>query len=671
MTERSSRLLSHTGAVDRDRRTLQERADQAARSLWADIQGKQIVLWLDNWYWEVYQADPETSNASQNVSAWAVLVVDNLTGSRLVTRSSRITSWTGHSTLLQLFGEVDSLGRSLTNTVSELGRRLTRVDQCPFQREDVRVPLDVKRPRIRSLQWQPWALSQLKVSSNLDMLKLMHEARAVQAHSGQPMPLLVDENVHYRLARLLYGSSYHPWDMAGYLRQVPVLYGVWHPYKHCLTVVYRAFFPVLAHLEAVGAPVVGSKVRAHRKVLYMEKVFAALFLTARDVQLQLESKIATVGSHVVPSGTDVATTSNQVPGSSETGSRLTHELLLSVQRLLQVYVPALFILGHKVRQCTWEGRPDGVVKGDTARDILRQCLLLQAHLQADWTAREEYVRSLGVALLMWQPWMDTLPGCCFVEESCEALLSRMASQCRTHTTLRGFDNTNRLFQSLPPPSGDARGSRGCIRQSLVQLYRQRLRCLISQPSDRPYPKLTTSSTGTWVAKFPHDWKAPASLREASNQANWVRCIQGAFALLTAPKEPTPEVTQWLDANVAKHVGPVPAGVRNVWTLRDQWMQARGIRIRTQTGSRLDTANQGTTATDTSLPIPITVHPNTEDDATQMSEPVSSVYQVPDDQEDVSQGYVSSGDTDGLSELGLLEVLEQDMLLIEDMGDCEQ
>ena len=240
LSQGSARALVPTGTVYRDRTTLLQRASEAVRARQQDVQGKQLVLWLDNWYWEVYQADPQFPNVSQNVSAWAVLVVDNQTGSRLTTRSLRFPEWGGHSTVLQLFREVDSLAANLVQTVPELGRRLDRMDQCGITRQQIRVPLDVQRPQVRSLQWQPWALSQLTVSSNLDLLKLMQEARFLQVTSTHTLPLLVDENVHYRLARFLYGSSYHPWDMAGYLSRIPVPYGVWHPYKHCLTVVYRS-----------------------------------------------------------------------------------------------------------------------------------------------------------------------------------------------------------------------------------------------------------------------------------------------------------------------------------------------------------------------------------------------------------------------------------------------
>ena len=62
-------------------------------------------------------------------------------------------------------------------------------------------------------------------------------------------------------------------------------------YKHTLTLVYRAFFPVFALLEFTGSPALGSTVRLQRKVLYMEKVFATLLLLGTTVRHQLEGAL--------------------------------------------------------------------------------------------------------------------------------------------------------------------------------------------------------------------------------------------------------------------------------------------------------------------------------------------------------------------------------------------
>ena len=52
------------------------------------------------------------------------------------------------------------------------------------------------------------------------------DAVDLQGHSGNPLPLLIDENIHYRVARLLYGAPYRGWNVAKKLKNVPLLYGV-------------------------------------------------------------------------------------------------------------------------------------------------------------------------------------------------------------------------------------------------------------------------------------------------------------------------------------------------------------------------------------------------------------------------------------------------------------
>ena len=70
------------------------------------------------------------------------------------------------------------------------------------------------------------------------------------------------------------------------------MYGIWHGYKHTLTVMYRAFLPLLANLECTGAPVVGGRVCGKRRIVTMEKMVACLLLVRPRVQDRLQQHIA-------------------------------------------------------------------------------------------------------------------------------------------------------------------------------------------------------------------------------------------------------------------------------------------------------------------------------------------------------------------------------------------
>ena len=82
------------------------------------------------------------------------------------------------------------------------------------------------------------------------------------------------------------------------LRHVPILYGVWHPYKHMLWVVHRTYFPIIAQLESLGEPQPGQRVVAHRRVANMERLFGGLLIAGYSVRdglvVRLRSREAAV-----------------------------------------------------------------------------------------------------------------------------------------------------------------------------------------------------------------------------------------------------------------------------------------------------------------------------------------------------------------------------------------
>ena len=80
--------------------------------------------------------------------------------------------------------------------------------------------------------WRPLALSKEKVACSVSLLKLLQFAKDTAQQTKRVLLLLVDENIHYRLLKLLYGAKNQRWNMRAYLRYEPVFYGVWHAYKY-------------------------------------------------------------------------------------------------------------------------------------------------------------------------------------------------------------------------------------------------------------------------------------------------------------------------------------------------------------------------------------------------------------------------------------------------------
>jgi hypothetical protein len=172
-------------------------------------------------------------------------------------------------------------------------------------------------------------------------------------------------------------------------------------------------------------------------------------------------------------------------------------------------LPAVFRVGYKVRCCTWEGRPAGT--GIWAREIMEHCLVLLFHLLKDKDGKNEYVRTLCVALASWQPWMEKIPAVCFVEESCEALLSRMGHRCDVYRNLHGFEATFDLFLTLPPPKRGLKSTRGSLKQGLVVEFMSRVRSIIFSGGDLCFASPGAAKDMHCVLQpaFPAEFEFPA------------------------------------------------------------------------------------------------------------------------------------------------------------------
>ena len=89
-------------------------------------------------------------------------------------------------------------------------------------------------------------------------------------------------NIHYRLLKLMHGSSMANYDFSLWMCDLPVIYGVWHPFKYCVLAVYRCFFPIFALLETTSADI-GRAISGVRRVLHIEKMVLALLLLRHKI----------------------------------------------------------------------------------------------------------------------------------------------------------------------------------------------------------------------------------------------------------------------------------------------------------------------------------------------------------------------------------------------------
>ena len=141
---------------------------------------------------------------------------------------------------------------------------------------EIRVPLDVQRPQVTSLPWTPFQVSECCVSSQAGLLRFMRfSARLAARTQCRVAPVLVDENIHYRLHKLAWSSAFSAWNIPRFLQVVPPLFGIWHAYKYCVIQVARRFHCCLWYAVR-GTLSPGDQVPTGPPLRTYELVFAAL-----------------------------------------------------------------------------------------------------------------------------------------------------------------------------------------------------------------------------------------------------------------------------------------------------------------------------------------------------------------------------------------------------------
>ena len=325
-TERGTKV--RLGQADAAADTVDEQAAAALKATLSLVLSSCCVLWIDNWYRAQYTTHPDESDLSQNCTAMAVLQL-----------KQRPTYWAGHPAIEDLAARITTVARA----VQQRERRITQTlrdmgfaDRWAPDTGNVRAPLDVRRDAwtVQAPLWRLFALSKEKVTGGVALLNLLHFAKDVAKQTNTVLPLLVDENIHYRILKLLYGAKNQRWNMRAYLPYVPVVYGVWHAYKFVVTHTFRVFWPILSYLRK-GLLRPGSTILSYPKLIVMEKTIAALMLATLQILRPYRRKAQAA---TVISGCDTAHANRAAMANA-------------VLHLLSEWCPLLLYLSHVVRKC--------------------------------------------------------------------------------------------------------------------------------------------------------------------------------------------------------------------------------------------------------------------------------------------------------------------------------
>ena len=235
LSRQARRVLGETGAVARSVPNLSKASGEAARRVWASCKDKQVVVWLDNWFRKRFGTDPRQHDMCLNVSVLAVLHIDP------------IAMFPGHVSLNHMVQLIPTLAKQLAQYAARIVSGVALVNDDDLEVSWIRVPLDVHRTGMRSLQWTPFQLTEYSVGAQRELLLILVELEELQKQTRKALPLLVDMDIHYKTMKLMYGASLAEYNVAARFSLTPVLFGIYRwPNAHTLQKVSRlASIPVV------------------------------------------------------------------------------------------------------------------------------------------------------------------------------------------------------------------------------------------------------------------------------------------------------------------------------------------------------------------------------------------------------------------------------------------
>jgi hypothetical protein len=261
------------------RRTLHDQATDRFRVLWDSLSGRHCVVWVDNLFRRRFVSNPDVAHQSRSMSVVAVLHVP------------RLPMCPPLPTVDYLHRQRSVVSRDLVVASRQLLSAVTDIAESDVPRSEVRVPLDVHRGQVRSLQWMPFMLTTLSVGKQDELVGLLEFLRQdLLTQCRSPMPVLVDLNLHYRHLKMSYGGWYRRWNYHAHFRYMPVLFGVWHSYKHCCEVVFRRFHSQYIYLQK-GTVEADSKHPTKPRLISLEYLFAAVLQAPLGVRRALRDRV--------------------------------------------------------------------------------------------------------------------------------------------------------------------------------------------------------------------------------------------------------------------------------------------------------------------------------------------------------------------------------------------
>lgn len=371
------------------------------------VSSQVAVFWVDNFNKVHFRNRP--LHREGHVNGTAVAVVPAL--------GALPGGWTGQSTLSVLAGRVADACAALRRLDADFAYELVGKIGL-LQLDRIRVPCDVRRESVTAADWWPYDIQGHNISSSEGLVQVLAYLQRETAKLRLLLaPVLCDVNIFWRIQRMLYSQSYVHLDVHAGLGSMPIIFGVWHCYVHCIRRVWAVFRPwwmPIEYPELLGPDPGAAKCYDYPSLIQLEHTVLALAVHGPH----LKAAIATARREVCASSAS-SSTSHDFVGN--------HRLMLldMLDLFLTEYVPCLFQLGVEVRHCYWLGREKW--SGAMVKPLLGKFIIFLAKLCWDTPAAFEYSRSALLAYLTWSTVHEQLPAAFHVEECLEASLSRLAA----------------------------------------------------------------------------------------------------------------------------------------------------------------------------------------------------------------------------------------------------
>ena len=278
MSRRQRRKVGVLGQCNTKQESIHHRAGLVAHNLCNTMHRREVCIWFDNLRRYRSRDDPHSPDLTLNCTAVAVL------------HTTALPAYPGLPELAEIEARVRKVADDIFCSHRALFDRIDVANQG-IQRVWVRALLDTARKNARSLNRRPFFVSQLRSGTHKELLQLSGDLSCVEHRTRHCVPLLVDMKIHFALLKLRYGAAYIPWNVPQLSLDFPLVYGVWHSYKYCVELIYRAFPPFIKFLEHRNSLQVGSILPRKVKVIHMENTLLGLILATSSNRGRLDEGV--------------------------------------------------------------------------------------------------------------------------------------------------------------------------------------------------------------------------------------------------------------------------------------------------------------------------------------------------------------------------------------------